>query len=282
MVSHELLVVADYDGSKTLDEIEFASIPIWVRVANLPMGLMNRSTAQAIGDEIGAFMELEAEAEQDEVLAGRFLHVKMRLDIRKPLMRGVTLDLGEGEEGRWCPLSYEYLLEFCYCYGIIGHTDKSCQMNVGKKAVKAFGRELRYIPLKRRPRGDGGRLGAWRSSGQGVSGRVGGGSSGTWLGSQSSGGRSRSDAPSWRKSPERIAWKEQVKGDEEEGHCLMKNAGKEGSPDLSAKHQLFLLAVSEEGKKGVAGDVNSTMQGMHMSNSSGKEGGQYDGSGGGI
>jgi hypothetical protein len=91
MVSHELLVIANFDGSKTLDEIEFASVPFWVRVANLPMGLMNRSTAQAIGDEVGTFMEMEAEAESDEILVGRFLRVKVRLDIRKPLMRGVTV-----------------------------------------------------------------------------------------------------------------------------------------------------------------------------------------------
>jgi hypothetical protein len=30
-VSHELLVVADFDGSKTLEEIEFSSIPIYRR-----------------------------------------------------------------------------------------------------------------------------------------------------------------------------------------------------------------------------------------------------------
>ena len=53
MVSKELLVVADFDGSKTLDEIVFSFIPIRVRVANLPMGLMNRSTAKAIEDKVG-------------------------------------------------------------------------------------------------------------------------------------------------------------------------------------------------------------------------------------
>lgn len=92
MVSHELLVVANFDGSKTLDEIEFASIPIWVRVANLPMGLMNRSTAQAIGDEVGKFLEMEDEAEPDEIVAGRVLRLKVRLDIHKPLM-GVSQSL---------------------------------------------------------------------------------------------------------------------------------------------------------------------------------------------
>lgn len=194
---------------------------------------MNRSTAQAIGDEVGVFMEMEAEANQEEIVAGRFLHIKVRLDIRKPLMRGVTIDLGDGKEDRWYPLSYEYLPEFCYCCGIIEHTDRSC-LNVDKKAVKAFGRELRFIPPKRRPGGDGGRLGMWRSSEQGGSGRANGGSGGTGSSSRGSGARSRSDAPSWRKSPEKLESKKGGTGD--------------------------ILAEMTGGEKGGAGDVNSTMQ----------------------
>lgn len=87
------------------------------------MGLMNKSTARVIGDEVGEFLEMEA----DDIVAGRFLQLKVRLDIRKPLMRGVTVSLGEGVENRWCSLSYEYLPEFCYCCGFIGHTDKVCK-----------------------------------------------------------------------------------------------------------------------------------------------------------
>jgi hypothetical protein len=30
MISKELLVVADFDGSKSLDEIDFSFIPIWI------------------------------------------------------------------------------------------------------------------------------------------------------------------------------------------------------------------------------------------------------------
>lgn len=43
MISKEVLVVADFAGTKTLDEIDFSFIPIWIRVALLPMGLMNRA-----------------------------------------------------------------------------------------------------------------------------------------------------------------------------------------------------------------------------------------------
>lgn len=123
MVSHVLLVVTDFNGYKTLDEVEFAS--------------MSCSTAPAIGEEVGTFMEMEAEADSDEILAGRFVRLKVKLDIHKPLMCGVTIVLGED---RWCPLSYEYLPEFCYYRSIIGHVDRSCQLNEAKKALKVLSR----------------------------------------------------------------------------------------------------------------------------------------------
>jgi hypothetical protein len=75
--------MADFNGSKTLEEIEFSYIPIWVRVTNLPLGLLSKETG-----EIGEFME--ADVGEDRMATGRFLRVKIRLDIRKPLMCGVT------------------------------------------------------------------------------------------------------------------------------------------------------------------------------------------------
>lgn len=280
MVSNELLVVADFDGSKTLDEIVFAYIPIWVRVGNLPMGLMNADTARVLGDEVGEFMEMEAEGDAGEIVAGRYLWIKVKLDIRKPLMRGVTVSPGEGLEDRWCPLSYEFLPDFCYCCGIIGHTDKVCQLNVGKKMEKAFGRELRYIPPKRRPGGAGGSLTGWRGAGSG-GGRGISGSGGGWTGSRSSGGKSRSDAPSWRKSPNRAQGKEKGKAEEEEVISPMKIAGTtdlSSSPVLVAKKKLEMKVGEEvgegEGEGEVADkvDVNSTMQIMQGMSGEPKEG----------
>jgi len=114
------------------------------------MGLMNKSTARVIGDEVGEFLEIEADVEADDIVAGRFLRLKVRLDIRKPLMRGVTVSLGEGVEDRWCPLSYEYLPEFCDCCGFIGHTDRVCKKKKAKDEVTLFSRELRFVPPKKR------------------------------------------------------------------------------------------------------------------------------------
>ena len=44
MISKDLVVMVDFDESKTLDEMEFIYIPIWVRVSNLPFGMMDKET----------------------------------------------------------------------------------------------------------------------------------------------------------------------------------------------------------------------------------------------
>lgn len=195
MISKEILVVADFDVRKSIDEVEFTSVPIWIRVARLPMGMMNKETAIAIGEDIGEFMEVDFE--NDDLAAGRFLRVKVRIDIRKPLRRGVTVEMEEGEE-RWCPLKYEFLPDFCYICGRIGHIDKACSKKLVPGEKMPFDRELRYITPKKRMGGE-----LWRNqeSRGGAGGR--GGGSGSWIsggsGSKGSWGRSRSDAPSWRK-----------------------------------------------------------------------------------
>ena len=111
-ISKEVLVMADYDESKSIDEVEFTTIPIWIRVARLPMGLMKKEVAIQIREELGEFMEVDLE--NDEFAAGRFLRVKVRIEIEKPLRRGIMIDVGEGAQERWCPITYEFLPDFCY------------------------------------------------------------------------------------------------------------------------------------------------------------------------
>lgn len=100
-----------------MDELEFLFTPICIRVTKMPLGLMNKAYGEAIGNEIASFMDMEVG--EDDTIAGPFLRIKVEFDIRKPLMRGVTLLVGEGvkEKEVWCPLVYEYLPDFCYTCG---------------------------------------------------------------------------------------------------------------------------------------------------------------------
>lgn len=117
MFGKDPVVMAEFDGQKTIDEIEFSSIPIWVRITKMPLGFMNKPAGEAIGAMIGDVLDVDVDA--DGMAIGEFLRVKIRLDIRKPLMRGVTLDLrGATEKMKWCPLVYEYLPNFCYTCGL--------------------------------------------------------------------------------------------------------------------------------------------------------------------
>jgi hypothetical protein len=93
MFGKDLVVMIDYNETMLVDEIEFAHIPIWMRATKMPLGMMNKAVGEAIGEEIGEFMEM-----------GRFLRIKIRLDICKPLMRGVILNVGDENKEMWCPL----------------------------------------------------------------------------------------------------------------------------------------------------------------------------------
>lgn len=46
-----------------------------------------------IGEMIGEVLEVEAN--DDDMAIGQYMRIKIKLDIRKPLMRGVMLDLGD-------------------------------------------------------------------------------------------------------------------------------------------------------------------------------------------
>ena len=100
MFGKSLLVVKDYDPRKTLSEYGFQLIPIWMRVFSLPLGEMNRDTGEAIGAAVGDFMEVEVG--DDGLALGQFLWIKVCIDIKKPMMCGITLNLGEERESLWC------------------------------------------------------------------------------------------------------------------------------------------------------------------------------------
>jgi uncharacterized protein involved in high-affinity Fe2+ transport len=101
--------------------------------------MMNKVMGEAIGAEIGEFMDVETQ--EDGSAVGRVLRMKVHLDVRKPLTRGVMLRVEEKdgvERPLWCPVASEYLPDFCYTCGIIGHIDKVCEKKLQKGEVQQF------------------------------------------------------------------------------------------------------------------------------------------------
>jgi hypothetical protein len=149
MFGKDLVVMVDFDESKALEELVLAFIPIWVRVSRLPFGMVNKVVGEAIGGEMGEFLEMDKG--EDGSAVGRFLRIKIRFDIHEPLMRGVSVHVEEGELlPLWCPVMYEYLPDFCFTCGIIGHIDRVCEKKLEKREIQQFSKSLRFIPEKRR------------------------------------------------------------------------------------------------------------------------------------
>ena len=101
MFDKELVVVEDYDPAKRIEDCDFDEIPIWVRIFNLPLGMMHEDSAEEIGNIIGRFMEVDAGVDGKAI--GKFLRVKIRMKINNPIMRVFTLDVdevGEGKKGK--------------------------------------------------------------------------------------------------------------------------------------------------------------------------------------
>lgn len=142
---------------------------------------------------------------------------------------------------QWSPLEYEFLPNFCYICGLLGHVDRECARGSWKKKKKPFGPELRVWPSRRRGLEDS-KNRSLRSSGSGgpksesnsaTPGRM-GGTSGSGSGSRKAakGGVELGEESASPQKPmsshqkpaeaKRLIWSDDT---EETGHC---NVGDKG------------------------------------------------------
>lgn len=108
---------------------------------------MTTAAPETIGEEIGVFLDMDTN--DGNVAMGRFLRIKVRIDICKPLMRGVTVIADSNGVEHWCPLVYEHLPDFCYICRLLGHIDKLCISSWEKGTPLPYNTNLRCFPPKK-------------------------------------------------------------------------------------------------------------------------------------
>uniref|UniRef100_A0ACD5ZFZ3 Uncharacterized protein n=1 Tax=Avena sativa TaxID=4498 RepID=A0ACD5ZFZ3_AVESA len=246
MFNKSLLVVEEFDPRRSLGEYEFNSIPIWIRIFNLPLGMMNRDTCEEIGNEVGKYME--ADVEENGTAMGRYLRVKVRINITKPLRRGIKLDVGEGRTDMWCRFEYEFLPDFCYRCGMLDHIDRECTIKLKKGEIQQFGSWMKaHIP----------RYGGDQQRGIGEAdrslsdGRVSGNSRSYGFGARN--GRSGSDSDSWRKG-DQTTTKVINNSEEKDSEATsplktINDANHADGQTLGAKKQLFQAELDKVNKQ---------------------------------
>ena len=73
-------------------------VSIWVQIYNLSLKCRTKETTWAIGSKLESVME--ADVSDSGVQWGKYLWVRVRMDVTKKLVRGKKITI-EGRECRW-------------------------------------------------------------------------------------------------------------------------------------------------------------------------------------
>jgi hypothetical protein len=112
-----LFAVEDFDGLVTPSQMTFDTAAFWVRMFELPLACMNKEVGKTLGETVG---EVEDVDTNDEGMGwGKFLRVRIRINLFKPLARGRMLRIKD--RSYWIPFQYERLPRICFRCGLICH-----------------------------------------------------------------------------------------------------------------------------------------------------------------
>jgi hypothetical protein len=98
---------------------------LWIRVYNLPTGMMKEKVGMGLGNYIGEFLEYDGN--NNSSFWHEYMRLKVSFDIRQPLKLGKKIKANGGE---WCVVNFKYekLGTFCFVCGVLGHSENKCEV----------------------------------------------------------------------------------------------------------------------------------------------------------
>ena len=103
--------------------MSFNSSLLWVQLHNVPLSMMSKENAEGISSTTGKVEEVDVSVSGQSY--GRFLRVRVKVEIGQPLCRGRLVDLGD-RDPIWVAFRYERLPVFCYKCGKLNHDERDC------------------------------------------------------------------------------------------------------------------------------------------------------------
>jgi hypothetical protein len=113
--------IEPYDGLAPTDSVDLNFINVWVQIHKLPIGYRIESLVRnLIEKKVGKCLSVELDVQG----MGNFVRIRVRLDVRLPLARVVTVSRDKQRE--FYILKYEKIPKFCAFCGLFGHIHTEC------------------------------------------------------------------------------------------------------------------------------------------------------------
>ncbi|XWS16514.1 hypothetical protein CRYUN_Cryun34aG0095000 [Craigia yunnanensis] len=81
-----LIVLKEFDGMSSPNEVDMNWRPFWVQIHGLPLGLMSEKIGIMLGEAIGEVVVIESS--KDQLAWGKWMKVKVNINISKLIKRG--------------------------------------------------------------------------------------------------------------------------------------------------------------------------------------------------
>ncbi|TXG53848.1 hypothetical protein EZV62_019104 [Acer yangbiense] len=85
-----LIVLEKSEGMGNISHLRFNKVELWIQIHDVPIICMNRITAKWMAEQIGRVIDIPTESKD---CWGKFMKVKVQIDISKPLKRWLRLKL---------------------------------------------------------------------------------------------------------------------------------------------------------------------------------------------
>ncbi|XP_021814570.1 uncharacterized protein LOC110757302 [Prunus avium] len=134
-----LLLLAEIDGSVDPVSVPLDTQNFWVRVRRITPIFLTLAIGEQIGKYLGNFVMVDRGLNGD--CLGRFLRIRVGLNVTEPLKRCVTLRLALDESAKQYEIEYERIPFFCLFCGTLNHVGSFCNLKqLGAIVYEQYGR----------------------------------------------------------------------------------------------------------------------------------------------
>ncbi|KAI4980350.1 hypothetical protein ZWY2020_020835 [Hordeum vulgare] len=134
-ISKHCILLKEFDPVLRPIDVCFDTLMMWVRILNLPFGLMNDDHGKAFASTLGKVEKMDVD---DKGRAwGDYLRVRVSVDVNQPLMHCVSMFSQKQKVTDVYQVKYERLPLFCFSCGCVGHSSVVCP-TLGKRDAEGL------------------------------------------------------------------------------------------------------------------------------------------------